>query len=190
MGLEQVGLCMNIAWTRGNVKLLQACRYRLFFLSYFICLQRHFDIELMFPQKSSENIQVNKCLTDVLVMYYLQDAYALCRVFKKSTTVAKIGEHYATSTSNQLTSNHSSSIDLYSDGRVEDFESSDYSMPYDACSPNMATGSSLDMNSARDGKWMQYLSEEAFNLNPPAYPNYGTVSYPPSKVNLSIFSDI
>ncbi|KAK7841424.1 nac domain-containing protein 45 [Quercus suber] len=69
----------------------------------------------------------------------LQDAYALCRVFKKSATGPKIGEHYAIpTTSYQLTSDHSSSIELYSEGRCEDLESTDYRMPYDnSCSPNM-----------------------------------------------------
>jgi hypothetical protein len=51
----------------------------------------------------------------------------------------------------------------------------------------MYTGSSLDhMNAARDGKWMQYLSEDAFNLTPPPFPNYANVSYPPSKVKFSL----
>jgi len=112
-------------------------------------------------------------------------------VFKKSTTPSpKIGEHYATTTTYQLTSNHSSSIDLYSEGRGEDLDRSDnYPMPYDSCTPSMnITGSSHDMNATRDGKWMQYLSEDAFNLTPPPFPNYATVSYPPSKVKFSISS--
>jgi hypothetical protein len=110
-------------------------------------------------------------------------------VFKKSTTpTPKIGEQYVATNTYQLTSNHSSSIDLYSEGRGEDLERSDnYQMPYDSCSPNMHTGSSLDhMNAARDGKWMQYLSEDAFNLTPPPFPNYANVSYPPSKVKFSL----
>ena len=59
-------------------------------------------------------------------------------------------------------------------------------MPYDSFSPNMVAGSSLDINGTRDGKWMQFLSEDAFNnFTPPPFPNYGTVSYPPSKVKFS-----
>ena len=117
----------------------------------------------------------------------MQDAYALCRVFKKSATGPKIGEHYAIpTTSYQLTSDHSSSIELYSEGRCEDLESTDYRMPYDnSCSPNMVAGSSHDISGTRDGKWMQFLSEDAFNFTPPPFPNYGTVSYPPSKVKFS-----
>jgi hypothetical protein len=107
-------------------------------------------------------------------------------VFKKTATGPKIGEHYAITTTNQLTSDHSSSIELYSEGRCEDLESSDYRMPYDSFSPNMVAGSSLDINGTRDGKWMQFLSEDAFNnFTPPPFPNYGTVSYPPSKVKFS-----
>ncbi|KAG6716462.1 hypothetical protein I3842_04G049800 [Carya illinoinensis] len=123
----------------------------------------------------------------------LQDAYALCRVFKKSTTGPKIGEqHYPPITTNQLmTSEHSSSIDLYSEGRCEDLESSiNYPMQYDSCSSSMLTGSSLDImrtGTRTDGKWMQFLSEDAFNFTPPPLPNYETsVSYPPSKVDIAL----
>ncbi|KAF5457571.1 hypothetical protein F2P56_021663 [Juglans regia] len=121
----------------------------------------------------------------------LQDAYALCRVFKKSTTGPKIGEqHYPPITTNQLmTSEHSSSIDLYSEGRCEDLESSNYPMQYDSCSSSMLTGSSqLDITTGTrtDGKWMQFLSEDAFNFTPPPLPNYETVSYPPSKVDIAL----
>ncbi|XP_041007611.1 NAC domain-containing protein 86-like isoform X2 [Juglans microcarpa x Juglans regia] len=122
----------------------------------------------------------------------LQDAYALCRVFKKSTTGPKIEEQqYPPITTNQLmTSEHSSSInDLYSEGRCEDLESSNYPMQYDSCSSSMLTGSSqLDISTGTrtDGKWMQFLSEDAFNFTPPPLPNYETVSYPPSKVDIAL----
>lgn len=111
-------------------------------------------------------------------------------MFKKSTTGPKIGEQqYPPITTNQLmTSEHSSSIDLYSEGRCEDLESSNYPMQYDSCSSSMLTGSSqLDITTGTrtDGKWMQFLSEDAFNFTPPPLPNYETVSYPPSKVNIS-----
>ncbi|KAG6660012.1 hypothetical protein I3843_03G071100 [Carya illinoinensis] len=119
----------------------------------------------------------------------LQDAYALCRIFKKSTTGPKIGEQYAIRTTNQLTSEHSSSIELYSEGRCDqDLESSDYPMQHDSFSPHMQTGSSHELSGTRsDGKWMQFLSEDAFNFTPPApFPNYGTVSYPPPKVDIAL----
>lgn len=111
-------------------------------------------------------------------------------MFKKSPIVPKIGDHYVPTTSNQLTSDHSSSIELYSEGRCEDLESSDFTMPYDSCPPNMITGSSLDTSGTIDGRWMQFLSDDAFNFTPPPFPNYGSVSYPPSRVKfiISIFT--
>ncbi|KAK9284632.1 hypothetical protein L1049_023808 [Liquidambar formosana] len=116
----------------------------------------------------------------------LQDAYALCRVFKKSAAGPKIGEHYVATSANQISSNHSSSIDLYSEGRCDDLESSDYPIPFDTCSPNTMNGYSLDMNGTRDGKWMQYLSNEAFSSTTPSFPNYGSISYPSSKVDIAL----
>ncbi|CAB4302244.1 unnamed protein product [Prunus armeniaca] len=123
----------------------------------------------------------------------VQDAYALCRIFKKSATGPKIGEHYgSTSTTNyQLTSDHSSSVELYSDGgRCEDFESSSYPMQMNACSssPNFVHTSSLDMARKRDGKWTQFLSKDAFNCSSSfsSFPNHGNVPYPPSKVDIAL----
>ncbi|XP_065858223.1 NAC domain-containing protein 54 [Euphorbia lathyris] len=124
----------------------------------------------------------------------LQDAYALCRVFKKSATIPKIGEHYA-STSNQMASEHSSSIELYSEGRCDDFESSNYNMPIDQmCSPNMPNSSPLvhhphhHLPESRDhGKWKQYLSEDAFTFSSSqSFSPYGSIPYPPSKVDIAL----
>lgn len=116
----------------------------------------------------------------------LQDAYALCRVFKKTASGPKIGEHYATTTTNQMSSDHSSSMELYSEGRCEDLESSDYPISLDTCSPSLMNGPSADINVTRDGKWMQFLSDEAFYFPTPSLPNYGTMSYPPSKVDVAL----
>ncbi|CBI27341.3 unnamed protein product, partial [Vitis vinifera] len=116
----------------------------------------------------------------------LQDAYALCRVFKKTASGPKIGEHYATTTTNQMSSDHSSSMELYSEGRCEDLESSDYPISLDTCSPSLMNGPSADINATRDGKWMQFLSDEAFYFPTPSLPNYGTMSYPPSKVDVAL----
>ncbi|CAN6572665.1 unnamed protein product [Malus baccata var. baccata] len=126
----------------------------------------------------------------------VQDAYALCRIFKKTATGPKIGEHYGgTSTTNyQLTSDHSSSVnELYSDGgRCEDFESSSYPMQmHNACSssPNFVHKNSLDdMGRKRDGIWTQFLSKEAFNCSSSfsPFPNHENISYPPSKVDIAL----
>ncbi|KAJ8442211.1 hypothetical protein Cgig2_005151 [Carnegiea gigantea] len=101
----------------------------------------------------------------------LQDAYALCRVFKKSSiTSSKMAS--SSSQDHSLTNNvalimssdQSSSIDIYSDGRCNDFESSEYSVPIERCSTTLTDhGSSSPLGDAGDGQWMQYLNiEEEF----------------------------
>lgn len=117
----------------------------------------------------------------------LQDAYALCRVFKKSLNGPKIVEqNYGTTASD-----HSSSVDLYSEGRCEDMETCEYPMQSPPCSTNINIQGSPHNNiggSTSDGRWMQYLSDEALNFTNTSFPNYGAaVPYPPSKVNKKIF---
>ncbi|KAK4360442.1 hypothetical protein RND71_019394 [Anisodus tanguticus] len=114
----------------------------------------------------------------------LQDAYALCRVFKKSLNAQNSGDHYA--------SDRSSSINdqLYTEGRGGDYEISHYGMPSATTSSSMLVhghGSPL-MNAAgpSDDKWMQYLSGEAFNFNNPSFPSTGALTYHPSKVNIAL----
>lgn len=97
---------------------------------------------------------------DVNFAWDLQDAYALCRVFKKSLNAPKSGDHYA--------SDRSSSIDVYTEeSRFDDIDhtSPNYGMPM-----NVAA-------TTHDDKWMQYLSDEAFtSINP------NSNGYHPSKV--------
>ncbi|XWS30622.1 hypothetical protein CRYUN_Cryun23aG0001600 [Craigia yunnanensis] len=118
----------------------------------------------------------------------LNDAYALCRVFKKSATAPKIiEEHYQLATTSnqiQITSEHSSSLELYSEARCE--ESSDFAIPVDACSPSVLNRSSIGISDARDEKWLQSLSKDAFGLINPSFSSYGTLSYPPSKVDVAL----
>lgn len=103
-----------------------------------------------------------------------QDAYALCRVFKKSLNIPKVGENYVTSASDR-----SSSIDLHCEGKYDDLDSSDY--------PMMPLTSSTTINvagsSSTDATWAQYLSEDAFTFSNNPYPNCAPMSYPPSKVS-------
>ncbi|KAM5558286.1 NAC domain-containing protein 54 [Rosa sericea] len=127
----------------------------------------------------------------------VQDAYALCRIFKKTATGPKIGEHYGSTSSTtnyQLTSDHhSSSVELYSDSRGDqDFESSRYNNQMamnTPCSSNMvhtSSSSSLDhMGRKRDGKWTQFLSKDAFNSFS-SFPNQGAIPYRPSKVDIAL----
>lgn len=112
------------------------------------------------------------------IIFYFQDAYALCRVFKKSAIGPKVVEHYAPTTittASQMTHHaNSPSIEYYS-------ESSDYPMPYGTRLPgNIGTESS---NQTHDGKWTQFLSEDAFGLNGNTpFSNYATTPYHPCKV--------
>ncbi|GKV00245.1 hypothetical protein SLEP1_g12974 [Rubroshorea leprosula] len=106
----------------------------------------------------------------------LQDAYALCRIFKKSVTPVPKAEEmdYATRAAKQITSEHSSSVELYSDqGRCED--SSDYAMaPFDTCSPEIGHRSSLD------------ACEDAFSFASPSFSNYGALHPPSNQVDVAL----
>ncbi|XP_059285693.1 NAC domain-containing protein 54-like isoform X1 [Lycium ferocissimum] len=124
----------------------------------------------------------------------LQDAYALCRIIKKSLNGPKIGDHYG-----RATSDRSSSIDhVYSEGRYDhhDMESSHHEyglMPSSSPATSMAVhGSPMNMNNigsaSSDDKWMQYLSNEAFSYNNSSQPipSYGTLPFPPPKVDIAL----
>ncbi|GER47039.1 NAC domain protein [Striga asiatica] len=114
----------------------------------------------------------------------LQDAYALCRVFKKSLNVPKIGDHYNIASA----SDRSSSIDIHCEGNYENdlIDSSEYPMPTNPIPTriNIITGSS-----SNDATWSQYLSEDAFtftdNINPFSNPG-PAIPYPPSKVDIAL----
>ncbi|KAL6959690.1 hypothetical protein U1Q18_039842, partial [Sarracenia purpurea var. burkii] len=118
------------------------------------------------------------------------DAYALCRVFKKSAPGPKIGEHqYVASASAQMSSDQSSAgIDLYSEGRCEDLDSCDYQTALDPSSRNLnAHGSQLITSGASDENWTRYLSEDVFGVtNNPSFPNSEAISYHPSKVDIAL----
>ncbi|XVE72015.1 hypothetical protein DITRI_Ditri11bG0004700 [Diplodiscus trichospermus] len=117
----------------------------------------------------------------------LNDAYALCRVFKKSATAPKIiGEHYQPATAPnqiQITSEHSSSLELFSEGRTE--ESSHFAIPLETGSPSFLNRSPIGISDTRDVTWMQSLSEDAFGLTNPSFTSYGNLHYP-SKVDVAL----
>ncbi|GER27240.1 NAC domain protein [Striga asiatica] len=95
----------------------------------------------------------------------LQDAYALCRVFKKSLNIPKIGNHYNIASA----SDRSSSIDLHCDGKYEN-------------DPMNIIGSS-----SNDLTWSQYLSDDPFTFTNNPYSNPSPViPYPPSKVDIAL----
>ncbi|KAF8407511.1 hypothetical protein HHK36_006645 [Tetracentron sinense] len=120
----------------------------------------------------------------------LQDAYALCRVFKKSATGPKTGEQYSIQQINhyKMMSNNSSAIELSSDRRGNNLVTSGYSFPSESYSSGINQGSSFNSDGIRDGQWMQYLSEEALSSMVPPFPNYESIGYPPSKVDIALES--
>ncbi|KAG8373531.1 hypothetical protein BUALT_Bualt11G0033900 [Buddleja alternifolia] len=107
----------------------------------------------------------------------LQDAYALCRIFKKSLNIPKIGDHYVTSASDH----RSPGVDIYSEGKYEEADNSDHPMQFASSSSNAINV----IGSSNDARWTQYLSEEAFSFANP-YSNCAPISYPPSKVDIAI----
>ncbi|CAI9753263.1 unnamed protein product [Fraxinus pennsylvanica] len=111
----------------------------------------------------------------------LQDAYALCRIFKKSLNAPKTGDHYVTTPA----SDRSSSIDIYSEGKWNDFDSSDYASPLVTSSSSAIQGSQMDPVGPSDGRLMQYLSEEELSFSN-QYSNCAPMSYPQSKVDTEL----
>ncbi|WVY91020.1 hypothetical protein V8G54_036534 [Vigna mungo] len=124
----------------------------------------------------------------------LQDAYALCRVLKKSAVIPqKVEGHYVNVPNvNQITSDQSSSIELYSEGRGEDLvDSSNYFMSVDTCSPhNVGTETPLTISGGTTmdhEKWSHFSSQDSiFSLPTSSYPNFGAIAYPPSKVDIAL----
>ncbi|KAJ6707344.1 putative proteinC DOMAIN-CONTAINING PROTEIN 82-RELATED [Salix viminalis] len=108
---------------------------------------------------------------------------------RETTTIPKIGENYESTTS-RVPCEHSSSInEIYSEnnGRCEEYESTNYTMHrnVDTCSTSYrAVGSPLNIGESRNGKWIQ--SMDGFGMSAPQFPNYSTVPYPPSKVDIAL----
>ncbi|KAL5218174.1 hypothetical protein ABZP36_018858 [Zizania latifolia] len=128
----------------------------------------------------------------------LQDAYALCRVFKKTAPGPKIIEHYGVvqhhveqpqwMTSSSVV-DRSPTLDMSSDGRGDDFESSSFSFPTEAPMDSMHSGFGMQMSAPHeDGKWMQFLSEDAFNATNPFFMNPVAANFSclPSKVDVAL----
>ncbi|CAO2833138.1 unnamed protein product [Amaranthus hypochondriacus] len=133
----------------------------------------------------------------------VQDAYALCRIFKKTPppTPPKITPHYASYTTNmahQLSSDQqSSNVDIYSEGRCDEFNSShDYNVPIERpCTTTNFVGrhassssSSHRNNMCDGGQWLQYLNhdQQDFTFPTPSFPNCSSMPYPTSKVDVAI----
>ncbi|ONK71800.1 uncharacterized protein A4U43_C04F12510 [Asparagus officinalis] len=124
----------------------------------------------------------------------LQDAYALCRVFKKSAPGPKIIEHYGVQSQlhPQWTTinDHPSTVEIPRDGRGDEFESRPYPFQPESCSSGVMQGTAYNSSPATldHGKWMQFLAEEAFNAtnNVPFHNSSSSSSYVPSKVDVAL----
>ncbi|KAJ7000306.1 NAC domain-containing protein 45 [Populus alba x Populus x berolinensis] len=83
----------------------------------------------------------------------LQDAYALCRVSKRTANIPKL-----------------ESIMILRQIKCLILAQPDY----------RAIGSPLNIGESRNGKWIQSM-DGSFGMSAPQFPNYSTVPYPPSK---------
>lgn len=113
-----------------------------------------------------------------------QDAYALCRIFKKSAPGPKVIEHYGApyeEHSEWMSNDRSPTVDLSSDGRGEDLESRAYPFPRGTCSSELIHGASFNLGSSIDSKWMRFLNEETITSPSPFY-HLPSFSYVQSKV--------
>ncbi|XP_054794305.1 NAC domain-containing protein 54-like isoform X2 [Prosopis cineraria] len=145
----------------------------------------------------------------------MQEAYSLCRVFKKSAVISpKIEEkqyqhhHYHHQQQQQMASDQTSSSinnDLYSEGRGEDHleSSNDYlMMPLDHHSspsymhhPNVFHNNHVNyscgitQHHVNNPSWSHLMSDDDPLLSLPptsSFRNYEAVSYPPSKVDIAL----
>ncbi|OIV95704.1 hypothetical protein TanjilG_01498 [Lupinus angustifolius] len=123
----------------------------------------------------------------------LQDAYALCRVFKKSLVITpKVEEHYVNVTNhvNNLTRDQSSNMELYSEGREEVLESSNYMMPWEMRPTQNIGGTwvnNINGGTRDNGKWSHFSSEDPLlNIPTSLFPNYEALPYHSSKVNIAL----
>ncbi|KAG7589020.1 NAC domain [Arabidopsis suecica] len=118
----------------------------------------------------------------------IQDAYALCRVFKKSALANKIEEQHHGPKKNKAMTNSeqsTSSTCLYSDGMYENLENSGYPVSPDTGGlTQLGNNSSSDMETM-ENKWSQFMSHDT-SFNFPPQSQYGTISYPPSKVDIAL----
>ncbi|EOA34274.1 hypothetical protein CARUB_v10021788mg [Capsella rubella] len=121
----------------------------------------------------------------------IQDAYALCRVFKKSGLANKIEEqqqnHVMKNKGTTNSEQSTSSTCLYSDGMYENIENSEYPISPDTGGGLTQLGnisSSSDMETM-ENKWSQFMSHDT-SFNFPAQSQYGTISYPPTKVEIEL----
>ncbi|XP_020581711.1 NAC domain-containing protein 45-like isoform X2 [Phalaenopsis equestris] len=115
----------------------------------------------------------------------LQDAYALCRVFKKSEPGPKIIEHYGAPCEEHkqwILNDHSSNMtDLSPDGMGDYLDNGGYHFQPSDCLQTMIQ-SPFDASNS----WMQFLTEEALSSTTATFQNTSCFSYVPSKVDVAL----
>ncbi|KAJ8618414.1 hypothetical protein MRB53_014600 [Persea americana] len=118
----------------------------------------------------------------------LQDAYALCRIFKKNGTGLKITEQYGASFddhSHWTPNDQSSTLELSSEGRGEDLESTCHRFQSETGSSDIIQEVEFDASAQREGKWMHSLADEALSTEPP-FQNHRSSAHIPSKVDIAL----
>ncbi|XP_073106204.1 NAC domain-containing protein 54-like [Elaeis guineensis] len=118
----------------------------------------------------------------------LQDAYSLCRVFKKSMLGPKIIDRYNASHeehSQRMLSDNTLTTDALADGG-EGRESYGYLYPLETCSSNRPQGALCDANTPITDKWVQLLADEAFISTPMLFDNPLKNCYIQSKVDVAL----
>ncbi|XP_038971563.1 NAC domain-containing protein 45-like [Phoenix dactylifera] len=118
----------------------------------------------------------------------LQDAYSLCRVFKKTMPAPKIIDQYDVSNeehSRRMSSGNTSTLDALTSGR-EDKESCGYLYPPETCSSDLIQGVPCDANAPITEKWVQLLADESFRSAPMLFDNPLNSCYVQSEVDVAL----
>ncbi|KAL9235210.1 hypothetical protein vseg_009992 [Gypsophila vaccaria] len=126
-----------------------------------------------------------------------QDAYALCRIFKKiiAPTPPKnniIQQHYSyqNNIAQMSSDQQSSSLDIYNEGGIcNDFDNnySDFSIPVERSSHCHGSSSSSIGNLGDNGQWTQYLNDpQDFSFPSSSFQSCVPITFPPTKVDIAI----
>ncbi|XXG71957.1 hypothetical protein AAC387_Pa07g1168 [Persea americana] len=114
----------------------------------------------------------------------LQDAYALCRVFNKSGITEQNGAPSCYQYQ-RGPNGHSSTIETSYERRGEDQENTGYLFHSETGSSDIAQEANIGVNDHQEGKWKQFLAEEAItSTNPPFY--HRSSAHISSKVDVAI----
>lgn len=111
-------------------------------------------------------------------------------MFKKNGTDLKITEQNGASFddhSHWTPNDQSSALELSSEGRGEDLESSCYRFQSETGSSDIIQEPDFGVNAQREGKWMHFIVDEALSSADPPFQNHRSSSHIPSKVTTIFF---